>query len=152
MFLTSESKKPGLFAVVYHYCNLSRFFWLRRYLQFYGIFCSLLSVHLNWKTQMILLCHACVILGFFHNLLFLLHVHVIFSSGLLNRFGWVVRILTLKMKCLQLNPITYCWIVQSYQRVPTQSIFYELSESLRRNKIEGTPILKLAIVQRLQVR
>ena len=29
--LTSESKKPGQIAVVIHYCNLSRFFWLRRY-------------------------------------------------------------------------------------------------------------------------
>ena len=29
--ITSESKKPGQIIVVIHYCNLSRFFWLRRY-------------------------------------------------------------------------------------------------------------------------
>ena len=29
--ITSESKKSGQIAVVIHYCDLSRFFWLRRY-------------------------------------------------------------------------------------------------------------------------
>ena len=29
--LTSKSKKPGQIPVVYHYCDLSRFFWLRHY-------------------------------------------------------------------------------------------------------------------------
>ena len=32
--VTSESKKPRQIAVVYHYCDLSRFFWLRRYILF----------------------------------------------------------------------------------------------------------------------
>ena len=29
--LTSDSIKPGQTAVLYHYCGLSRFFWIRRY-------------------------------------------------------------------------------------------------------------------------
>ena len=31
-YVTSDSKKPGQNAVLYHYCGLSRFFWIRRYI------------------------------------------------------------------------------------------------------------------------
>ena len=34
MYITSESKKTRQIAVVIHYCDLSRFFWLRRYLKY----------------------------------------------------------------------------------------------------------------------
>ena len=44
ILLTSESKKPGQIAVVYHYYDLSRFFWLRRY-----IICDLFSWGLSKK-------------------------------------------------------------------------------------------------------
>jgi hypothetical protein len=44
ILLTSESKKPGQIAVVYHYYDLSRFFWLRRY-----IVCDLFSWGLSKK-------------------------------------------------------------------------------------------------------
>ena len=33
--LTSVSKKPGQTTVLYHYCSLSRFFWNRRYYNFF---------------------------------------------------------------------------------------------------------------------
>ena len=31
LLVMSDSKKPGQTAVLYHYCDLSRFFWIRRY-------------------------------------------------------------------------------------------------------------------------
>ena len=33
--VTSDSKKSGQTAVLYHYCGLSRFFWIRRYTKGY---------------------------------------------------------------------------------------------------------------------
>ena len=49
--ITSESKKPGQNTVVYHYCDLSRFFWLRRYVFGFLLFLAHCTVKYQWCAK-----------------------------------------------------------------------------------------------------